>query len=70
MGVDCKFLNFGVNIEKALKLHGLKMYFPLKYMIGAFWEKMLKWSNCHNLKVWKGLSVTFETLEIKVQMGG
>jgi hypothetical protein len=27
--VDCKFLNFGVNIEKVLKLHRLKMYFPL-----------------------------------------
>jgi hypothetical protein len=27
MGVDCKFLNFGVNIAKALKLHGLKMNF-------------------------------------------
>jgi hypothetical protein len=27
--VNCKFLNFGVNIEKALKLHRLKMHFPL-----------------------------------------
>jgi hypothetical protein len=27
-GVDYKFLNFGVNIEKVLKLHGLKMHFP------------------------------------------
>jgi hypothetical protein len=26
--VDCKFLNFGVNIAKALKLHGLKVNFP------------------------------------------
>jgi hypothetical protein len=28
--------------------------------------------NCHNLKVWGGggLSVTFETLEAKVKMGG
>jgi hypothetical protein len=25
--VDCKFLNFGINIEKALKFHGLKMHF-------------------------------------------
>jgi hypothetical protein len=31
--VDCKFLNFGVNIEKVLKLHGLKMHFPLKHNI-------------------------------------
>jgi hypothetical protein len=30
MGVDCKFLNLGVNIEKALKLHGLKVNFSLK----------------------------------------
>jgi hypothetical protein len=30
MGVDCKFLNFGVNIEKALKLYGLKVNFLLK----------------------------------------
>jgi hypothetical protein len=27
MGVDCKFLNFGVNIAKSLKLHGLKVNF-------------------------------------------
>ena len=27
--VDCKFLNFGVKIEKLLKLHGLKVKFPL-----------------------------------------
>jgi hypothetical protein len=24
----------------------------IKYVIGAFWEKRSKWSNCHNLKVW------------------
>jgi hypothetical protein len=29
MGMDCKFLNFGVNIEKTLILHGLKVNFPL-----------------------------------------
>jgi hypothetical protein len=29
MGVDCKFLNFGVHIAIALKLHGLKVNFPL-----------------------------------------
>jgi hypothetical protein len=28
--VNCKFLNFGVNIEKALKFHGLKMHFSKK----------------------------------------
>jgi hypothetical protein len=27
MGVDCKFLNFRVNIAKLLKLHGLKVIF-------------------------------------------
>jgi hypothetical protein len=32
-------------------------------------KKKVKWSNCNNLKVW-GLSVTFETFEVKVQMGG
>jgi hypothetical protein len=30
MGVDCKFLNFGVNIAKSLKLHGLKVNFSPK----------------------------------------
>ena len=29
MGVDYKFLNFEVKIEKVLKLHGLKMHFFL-----------------------------------------
>ena len=29
MEVDCKFLNFGVKIKKAPKLHGLKMHFSL-----------------------------------------
>jgi hypothetical protein len=33
MEVDYKFLNFGINIEKALKLHGLKMYFSLKILV-------------------------------------
>ena len=28
-GVDCKFLNFGIKIEKSLKLHRLKLHFPL-----------------------------------------
>ena len=28
-GVDCKFLNFGIKIEKPLKLQGLKVNFPL-----------------------------------------
>jgi hypothetical protein len=28
VGVDCKFLNFGVHIAKSLKLHGLKVNFP------------------------------------------
>jgi hypothetical protein len=28
-GVDCKFLNFGINIKKALKLHEL-INFPKK----------------------------------------
>jgi hypothetical protein len=28
--VDCKFLNFGVKIEKPLILHGLKVNFSLK----------------------------------------
>jgi hypothetical protein len=27
--MDCKFLNFWVNIAKSLKLHGLKMNFSL-----------------------------------------
>ena len=38
--MDCKFFNFGVKIEKVLKLHGLKMYFPLKYRLsnlGFLW---------------------------------
>jgi hypothetical protein len=30
VGVDCKFLNFGVHIAKSLKLHGLKVNFPLQ----------------------------------------
>jgi hypothetical protein len=29
MGVDYKFLNFGVNIAKSLKRHGLKVNFSL-----------------------------------------
>jgi hypothetical protein len=29
MGVNCKFLNFGVNIAKSLKLPELKVNFPL-----------------------------------------
>ena len=40
--------------------------------MGAFWEKKKKRSkvsNCHNLKVWGGLSITFETLEVKVKIG-
>ena len=38
--------------------------------MGAFWKKKrLKWLNCNNLKVW-GLSVTFKTLEVKVQICG
>jgi hypothetical protein len=37
-------------------------------------KERLKWSNYNNLKVWEGgegeggLSVTFKTLEVKVQM--
>jgi hypothetical protein len=34
MGVDCKFLNFRVNIAKSLKLHGLKVNFSLKKIKG------------------------------------
>jgi hypothetical protein len=32
VGVDCKFLNFGVNIAKSLKFHGLKVNFSLNNM--------------------------------------
>jgi hypothetical protein len=35
MGVDCKFLNFGVNIAKSLKLHGLKVNFSLDSLRGG-----------------------------------
>jgi hypothetical protein len=46
-------------------------FFKIKYVMGVFWEKMPKVSNCHNLKVFLGgLSVTFETLEVKVKIGG
>jgi hypothetical protein len=29
-GVDCKFLNFGIKIEKLLKLQGLKLDFSIE----------------------------------------
>jgi hypothetical protein len=41
-------------------------------ILGGGGKKRSKWSNCHNLKIGGGgggLSVTFETLEVKVQMG-
>ena len=31
-GVDCKFLNFRIKIEKPLKLQGLKVNFPHIYI--------------------------------------
>jgi hypothetical protein len=43
MEVDCKFLNFGVNIAKALKLHGLKVNFPLKKAFCARMGKKPAW---------------------------
>jgi hypothetical protein len=39
VGVDCKFLNFGVNIAKSLKLHELKVNFSLD---SYGMEKMLR----------------------------
>jgi hypothetical protein len=33
-------------------------------------KKRSKRPNCHNLKVWRGLSITFETLEVKVKIDG
>jgi hypothetical protein len=33
MRVDYKFLNFRVNIEKILKLHELKIHFPLFFKL-------------------------------------
>jgi hypothetical protein len=47
-------------------------FLKIKYVMGTFWEKKKrsKWSNCNNLKVSGGLSVTFETLGVKMQMGG
>jgi hypothetical protein len=47
-------------------------FLKIKYVMGRFWEKKRrsKWSNCNNLKVLGGLSVTFETLGVKMQMGG
>jgi hypothetical protein len=42
-------------------------FFLIKYVMGAFWEKMVELQQFESLGE---LSVTFETLEVKVQMGG
>jgi hypothetical protein len=55
MGVDCKFLNFGVNIAKALKLHGLKVNFPLKKAFCARMEKNLLGEEAGSISLIKGV---------------
>jgi hypothetical protein len=43
----------------------------IKYVLGAFWEKKkAKGVELLQFESLGGLSVTFETLEIKVQIGG
>jgi hypothetical protein len=37
---------------------------------GILGIKSSNWLNCHNLKVWGGLSVTLKTLEVKVKISG
>jgi hypothetical protein len=38
--------------------------------MGAFWEKKIKMVELQQFESLGGLSVTFETFEVKVQMGG
>jgi hypothetical protein len=44
--------------------------FFINYDGGILGKKKSKWSNCNNLKSLGGLSVTFETLKVKMQMDG
>jgi hypothetical protein len=42
----------------------------MKYVMGAFWGKNVKMVELPQFESLGGLSVTFETLKVKVQMGG
>jgi hypothetical protein len=44
VGVDCKFLNFRVNIAKSLKLHGLKVNFSLGITTKVLLDKIFSLS--------------------------
>jgi uncharacterized Tic20 family protein len=52
----------------------LDFLFKIKYMIGPFWKKKKKRVKVVELPQFEslggGLSVTFETFEVKVKMGG
>jgi hypothetical protein len=39
-------------------------------VMGAFWEKNVRMVELQQFKSLGGLSVTFETIEVKVHMGG